>query len=491
MAPSWQDTAVQHVEQVTGYVRGALATALVYLKSELGLDLGLNPDVCAPWLVLVLSGLGLVIMLMLCASVFRCFPKGLSGKGTRHSTGKKNPTPPFKKADEIKKKNRKNKNAEKKGQRNGLPVEPQEEVKDVNDQEQDMKLDKTKKNKKKTKAVPKEKKSSAPVSKEPDEGAWETRVSNREKRQLKRKDNMAPGDGSNSPRPSAEDSRTSGADGQSIVPSSAFAAPLQKEAQVEPPQAEACFLQETVAPQELVCCEEVQSVKGSGWSEADPPQSSSEGCSAMTVPTEHRASEPSVWPQDMEGSWTIVDGSQIPVSFGGLSAVSELNQSLQPAVSVDDEWSGIHRSSADPSCDWNAPSEEWGNYVEQQQVRAEPQQILVPDQTQDSDYEKDGEDTSAPGSGKAKKKKKKKKKVEDTGAAAQVKEEVTPVTQTASAPTAGRCAEYASHVPASAPVQTQQTISGLPELTDPSQKKPDETLESLKPAKKKKARRET
>lgn len=187
-------------------------------------------------------------------------------------------------------------------------------------------------------------------------------------------------------------------------------------------------------------------------------------------------------------------------------AVPDLSWSAQPSVPLDDEWSGINSTSADPSCDWNAPSEEWGNYVEQQPVSAAPLEPPVPQVVQESDNEKDKDEAVAPGSGKAKKKKKK-KKMEDAGPSAQpqVKAErdmsvvATPAQSAAGnipAATAGPRVDDTARAVPSAPVQTQRRMTG-PEPTDkptpvPTQKKPDDSKESPKqPVKKKKARRET
>ncbi|XP_073782642.1 protein LYRIC isoform X8 [Danio rerio] len=493
MAPGWQEIASQHVEQITGYVRESLSTGLVYLKSELGIDLGLNPDLCAPWLLLLTAWAGLVLLLVLWVSVCRGFSKRLAGTETGDSAENTGPAQPVKKADEPKRRNRK-KNAEKKAQRNGLAVEPQEEVKTADDQElAEVRADKGKKNKKKTKASAKEKKSSTSVDgKEPDEGTWETKVSNREKRQQRRKD-KAPDDESGSPVPSAasgatEQLQTTLEEAETTITSAVSTPPVQRVVEVTP------------------CWEEVLTVNGSGWSDLGlqlPSHMTSvqtESWTSMTVPTERQTSEPSVWPQDMEGSWTIVDRPNIPVTFSGLPAVPDLSWSAPPAVPVDDEWSGIKSSSADPSCDWNAPSEEWGNYIEQQPVSAAPLEQPGPEVLQESDDDKDKDESGTPGSGKAKKKKKKKKKLEDAGPSAQVKaESIVTLTPSATvnipAATAGARVEDAPRVAPSAPVQTQQRKSG-PEPTDkskpaPTQKKTDDTLESVKPIKKKKARRET
>ncbi|XP_059424307.1 protein LYRIC-like [Carassius carassius] len=515
MAPGWQEIASLHVEQITGYVRETLSTGLVYLKSELGIDLGLNPDLCAPWLLLSTAWFGLVLILIIWVSICRGLSKILSGTKTGENiTDNTSPAQAVKAADEPRRRNRK-KNTEKKAQRNGLAVEPYEEAKVVDGQElPEVKTDKAKKNKKKPKPTVKEKKSSTSVDgKEPDEGTWETKVSNREKRQQRRKD-KAPGDGSGSPETTAASSaistldeiQTTPEEPETTITTTVSTPPVQREVEVRPPEIEASFVRDADVPQVTPCWQEVLAVKGSGWSDLGlqlPPQMTSvqaESWSNMTVPTERQTSEPSVWPQDMEGSWTIVDGSHIPPSFSGLTAVPDLSWSAQPPEPLDDEWSGINSTSVDLSCDWNAPSEEWGNYVVQQPVSAAQLEPPVPEVAQESDNEKDKDEAVAPGSGKAKKKKKKKKKLEDAGPSDQVKAErdasvvATPV-QSAAGNVSAASAGPRGLVP-SAPVQTQQRMTE-PELTDkptpvPTQKKTDDSRESPKqPVKKKKARRET
>ncbi|XP_051999492.1 protein LYRIC-like [Xyrauchen texanus] len=514
MAPGWQEIAAQHVEQITGYVREILSTALVFLKSELGIDLGLNPDLCAPWVLLVTAWLGLVLMLVLwvsfCSGVSKSFPGELENTS---------PVPPAKKpdhkSDEPKKRNRK-KNAEKKAQRNGLAVEPLEDAEVVETRgPHDVKTDKAKKNKKKPKQPVKEKKSSTSTDgKEPDEGTWETKVSNREKRQQRRKD-KTPGDGSASPKATAvsiatntmEQFHTNTEEPEIFITTTtttASAPTVQREVDVDPPQIEATYVQETVIPQVTTCWEEVLSVNSSGWSDLGlqlPPQMASvqaESWTSMSLPTEHQTTEPSIWPQDMEGSWTIVDGSHIPVSFSGLTAVPDLSWSAHPPVQVDDEWSGINSTSADPSSNWNAPSEEWGNYVEQKPVRKAQMEKPVLEVAQESDTEKEKDEAGAPGSGKAKKKKKK-KKVEDAGASAQsqVKAERDASAATQAQNAAGiiltaRTRVEVSRAVSSAPVQTQQRPepTNKPAASLPTQKKTEDNWESPKQVKKK-ARRET
>ncbi|XP_051575789.1 protein LYRIC-like [Myxocyprinus asiaticus] len=515
MAPGWQEIAAQHVEQITGYMREVLSSGLVLLKSELGIDLGLNPDQCAPWVLLLTVWVGLVLMLVLWVSVCRGVSKRFSVEIDNTS-----PAPPVTKpdhkADEPKRRNRK-KTSEKKAHRNGLAVEPLEDAKVVETQGlQDMKTDKAKKNKKKPKQPVKEKKSSTSADgKEPDEGTWETKVSNREKRQQRRKDKTT-SDGSASPKAAVVESAISVMEQVCTSPEDpetttiASTPPVHIEVEVEPPQIEASYVRDTVIPQVTPYWQEVLSVNGSGWSDLGlqlPPQMASvqaESWTSMSIPTEHQTTEPSVWPQDMEGSWTIVDKLHIPVSFSGLTAVPDLSWSAQPPVQVDDEWSGINSASADPLSDWNAPSEEWGNYVEQRPVHAAPLEQPVLVVAQESDTEKEKDEVGAPGSGKAKKKKKKKKKVEDAGPSAQVQSQVkaerdmSAAAQALStagnifAATAGTRVEEVTRAVSSAPVQTQQR----PEPTDKptpvtTQKKTEDSWESPKQVKKKKARRDT
>ncbi|XP_056618093.1 protein LYRIC [Triplophysa dalaica] len=517
MAPGWQEVVSQNAEQIRGYVREILSSGLVFLKSELGIDLGLNPDLCAPWVLLLAAWVGLVIMLILWVSVCR----GVSRKLTE--TPDTGVAPPTKKADhtaeEPKRRNRR-RNAEKKA---GLAVEPQQDTKVLDTQEQlDVKADKTKKKKQKAPVKDKSKSSTSGDGKEPDEGTWETKVSNREKRQQRRKD-KPPGDGSASPEATAtssainstEEVQTSPEKTVTTIKTTPSRPVIQKEVEAETPDIEAKNVWEPVVPQVTQCWEEVLSVKGSGGSDISiqlPPQMANvqaESWTTLSLSTEHQAAEPSVWPQDMEGSWTIVDGSHIPVSISGLTAVPVLSWGPQQSpVQVDDEWSGLNSAPADPLCDWNAPSEEWGNYVEKQSASPVPLEQPITEVPQESDLEKEKDEAGPPGSGKAKKKKKKKMKVDDAGPSAPIQSQVKAEKDLSAGPEenstggnnlAGGDASTRVEVPSrgvsSAPVQTQQRM-GRPESTGkpapvPTQKKAEESWESPKQVKKKKARRDT
>ncbi|XP_048364563.1 protein LYRIC [Sphaerodactylus townsendi] len=96
---------------------------------------------------------------------------------------------------------------------------------------------------------------------------------------------------------------------------------------------------------------------------------------------------------------------------------------------IDDEWSGLNGlSPTDPSSDWNAPAEEWGNWVEEEKPPPTPQLEEVLSEVQkvsDEDREKTELTLHSTASGKSKKKKKKKKKQgEEAGSAAQDAEDL-------------------------------------------------------------------
>lgn len=121
MAPGWQEIASLHVEQITGYVRETLSTGLGYLKSELGIDLGLNPDLCAPWLLLLTAWGGLVLILIVWVSVCRGLSKRLSGTETEENIADNTGPAQTVKADEPRRRNRK-RNAEKVCIRSGISI---------------------------------------------------------------------------------------------------------------------------------------------------------------------------------------------------------------------------------------------------------------------------------------------------------------------------------------------------------------------------------
>lgn len=71
----WQDSASQQVKLLTNRLNGLLSKGLGLLRSELGVDLGLKPELIPPWVILLAACTGLVLMVVLWASVCRAIFK--------------------------------------------------------------------------------------------------------------------------------------------------------------------------------------------------------------------------------------------------------------------------------------------------------------------------------------------------------------------------------------------------------------------------------
>ncbi|XP_066502872.1 protein LYRIC [Hoplias malabaricus] len=511
--------------------------AVHFVAEMLGVEAA-SPLALWPGGVLLLSAaLGLIfalLLLLLGLGLHR--PRTPRGEPTQHSV----PEPgKAARAEEPKRKSRK-RTGEKKPQRNGLAVEPQDE-KDVKVESPDQaepKADKAKKNKKKPKPPAKEAKSSPSERKDPEEaGAWETKVSNREKRQQRRKDkdtredSGSPGGvepnpsvssaeqpiitpeepqvtapipptntkttSTSSPRKTASAKNTSTSTSTSPRATTSTTKNTTRDASASPPastapgshrkeSSSAVEVVHAVLPQESPGWEEVLSVNGSSWRELNlPAPVQSVTCNSLS--SEHQDT-PSAWPHDMEGSWTFVDGSHIPVSFSGLPGALPVEAPL--VAEVDDEWSAVNSGCADLSSDWSAPHEEWGNY-EARPVEGAVTTGAPHTEVQESDADKDKDEAAAPGSGKAKKKKKKKKKVEEGGGAAQVEGEVGVAKDQN---TAGKISPHTPNEQETAASSTPLRVAVKPPETTAApaaHKKAEESWESPKQVKKKKARRET
>ncbi|KAI1901691.1 hypothetical protein AGOR_G00037000 [Albula goreensis] len=454
MAKSWQDVATQQAELISSRLRELLSSGLGLLRSELGVDL--------------------------------------------EEKEQKKPI-------------------EKKTQPNGRTVpELQEEDKvteEIPKPSPEIKAEKTKKNKKKPKTEVKQAQIiSSPDGKEPDEGAWETKISNREKRQQRRKDKV-PGDGSGSPG-GVDSSRPP------VDPPSATAPVALRKSRGEPPLKPGKG--DSIISQVSANWSETPAMNGGGLPDMArkiPSQMSSldgEKWSNIMKETPH------AWGQETEGSWSGLDGrlktdlNPVSLPLIGLNSAGEpVSQSTvdiqchsQPAV--DDEWSGFNGMEAlDPSSDWNPPAELWGNYEDPQLEAPAPPNEPISEAVKASDDEKEKGDASTAVSGKSKKKKKKKKKQEDAGAALQESEEVEreaaadvevlrqPV-QESGTPTAVEERMSVQEKPSSQVPQRvvePETLLPSPKQNStpaPSQKKTEENWESPKQIqKKKKARRET
>ncbi|KAI3361482.1 hypothetical protein L3Q82_013630 [Scortum barcoo] len=440
----WQEAASRQVQLLTGRLNELLSKGLGLLRSELGVDLGLKPELIPPWVLLLAAGCGLLLMAALWASACRALLRKRpavspadDGAEARRAVGK-----PVK-AEEPKKKKKK---AEKKAQANGRAVaEPQEATvsEEIVPHHQpppaEVKAEKVaevKKSKKKAKQAVKETKPVTADGKEPEEGTWETKVSNKEKREQRKKDKSS-SDGSASP--------GGGGTPVSTPPEQpkALAAPppaSQKKKKGESTKVKVEKV-EAVVSQVLVNSSEVAAVAAAVTDVA--VKVPAHPVALKTEPWTTSRETASLWEND--GSWTVIESTteHNQMSLTGLGAeppVSDLSWLSPPTVV--DEWSGINGASVDPSSDWNEPSEAWGNYEEPTPEPPPAQELPLPEPTKvnqlisaadDEDDEKDKGETAADGAAKTKKKKKKKKKAaEEGGAASQGEEQEKEATPAAS-----------------------------------------------------------
>ncbi|KAI9520784.1 hypothetical protein NQZ68_013189 [Dissostichus eleginoides] len=499
----WQDEASQQVKLLTTRLNELLSKGLGLLRSELGVDLGLKPELIPPWVILLAACSGLLLLVALWASTCR-------------SLFKKRPD---------------------KSQPNGRAVaEPQEEAIESEEivphhqtpppESKAEKAAELKKSKKKAKQAVKETKTVTAAGKEPEEGTWETKVSNKEKREQRKKDKGS-SDDSNSP-------------GGGHTPVSA--PPEQPKASAAPPPASQ---KKTKGESAKVKVEKVDAVV---------PAVNSEAVAAVTdmavtdmavkvpAPTVSPKARPwttttepaSVWRAELDESWTVIDRGMAPadpnlVSLSGLGVGTAEPEPVKelPCLSpprVDDEWSGLNGGSVDPSSDWNAPAEVWGNYEEEtpepppivEQPLPEPSKVdLLMAAADDDEDEKDKGETAGDGAAKTKKKKKKKKKAaEEGGTAGQGEEpqkEALPAAsmkkqESAAAvqPVKAAAVEVRVEQPVKEKISQKPPVTQVPQkptegettakqkgLSAPTQQNKPEESQAPKPAKKKKARRET
>ncbi|KAM7382442.1 hypothetical protein PAMP_002170 [Pampus punctatissimus] len=519
---SWQDAASQQVKLLTARLNELLSKGLGLLRSELGVDLGLKPELIPPWMILLAACTGLVLMVALWASVCRalfkkphCVNPVDDGVEIKRGVGK------LVKSEEPKKKKKK---AEKKAQPNGRAVgEPQEDAVVSGDTvphhqppPPEAKADKASeiKQSKKKKQTVKETKTVTADGKEPEEGTWETKVSNKEKREQRKKDKSS-SDGSASPR--------GGNTPVNVLPE-------QPKASAAPPPASQ---KKKKGESTKVKAEKVEAVAQVNSSEAAGVTDT-----AVKVPPRTAAPKKGPWTTSRESvsprraeideSWTdlnLVSFTKLGVAPAEPQPVGDLSWLSQPRV--DDEWSGLNGSSVDPSSDWNAPSEAWGNYEEptpepthtQEQPLPEPAKVNLLSAAADDDEDKKGE-TDADGAAKTKKKKKKKKKKagEEGGAgqgeepekevapAAPVKKQPAPVQENTAAvqPVKAAAVEAKVERPVKDNISQKPPVTQVPQkptdgeptakqnnLPAPTQQKKPEESQAPKPVKKKKARRET
>ncbi|XP_029477948.2 protein LYRIC-like isoform X2 [Oncorhynchus nerka] len=529
MAENWQDATCQQVKLIAGRLNELLSTGLDLLHSELGVDFGVKPDI-PPWLILA-ACIGLVLMVAMWASACRgLFKKRLTIVEVETMESTKPATIKTTKAEEPKKKKRKP--TEKKSQPNGSVVaELQEEVRVTEEdnlpvvphhsQVKTEKASEVKNTKKKQKPAVKEAKTASSHGKESEEvsGTWETKVSNKEKREQRRKDKTT-GDGSGSPGgvdplPSTPPTESTKVSPKAANPGSVSEKKDKKKKKGESSKTKAEKAGAVGRPQ-AISSEEAPVVTGE-WTDR-----------AVTAPALNIVPDEEHWTTSESNQDTTVWGHETEIRHEAKSlCVPAVEPQLpcpsQPEPQVEDEWSGLNgdgsAAAADRCSDWNAPAEVWGNYEElPAPVEAAPPVLEepLPETVKVSDEEREQAEPAADGTGKLKKKKKKKKKqVEDAVVTGQESEEQSKKVvaevkkvkkQPIQEPTAPAVNVAAVKARVEQPVVAQNTapITQVPpqpaeteptakqnSLPAPTHKKPEESQPSKPVMKKKRARRET
>ncbi|XP_019570543.1 protein LYRIC isoform X2 [Rhinolophus sinicus] len=461
-ARSWPDELAQQAEEGSARLREMLSVGLGFLRTELGLDLGLEPKRYPGWVILVGTGaLGLLLLFLL----------GYGWAAACAGARKKRRSPPRKReeaaaapapapddlvllktirSEEQKKKNRKK--LTEKPKPNGRTVEVAEEevvrtprsVTAKQPLETDKKNEKSKKNKKKSKSDAKAvQNSSRHDGKEVDEGAWETKISHREKRQQRKRDKVQT-DSLDSAIPGIENTITVTTE---QLTTASFPVGSKKNKGDSHLNVQVSNLKSGRGDSTLQVSSglnENLTVNGGGWNEKSIKVSSQISAgeekwnSVPPTSAGKRKTEPSAWGQDTGDA--NANGKDWGRSWSDRSIFSGIGSTAEPVSQsttsdyqwdvnrnqpyIDDEWSGLNGlSSADPSSDWNAPAEEWGNWVDEERASLLKSQEPIPDDQKVSDDDKEKEEGTLP-TGKSKKKKKKKKKQGEDNSPAQDPQEL-------------------------------------------------------------------
>ncbi|XP_053302194.1 metadherin a isoform X1 [Pleuronectes platessa] len=515
MAGDLRGFALEKAEMLSGRLKELLSSGQGYVQAQLGVDLGLKPELYPTWVVLSTAAAGLLLLLAL--SWAAVCGRALSGKKRGAPVTQAEPVKAdvavAAKPEEPKKRNKK-KPAERapqaavtscrvtKTQSNGKPVTvAQEEVKVtevVPKQAPKIKTGKVvevqapvqvKKNKKKLKTEVKPVQHvSKNYSKEPEDGAWETKVSNREKKQQRRKDK------------GPEDSGSSGGVEvpKSHVTTTAATAPTNSKKhrgnhESLPPRTSGKVDTASGAGKVSSSWREEPSVNGVGWTDSSLKIQSQMGAmdgakwrNVPSAPHYRGPAEPQRWTQEAQAAWSGIDGriktELNPGSFsmGRLNTSDPISNSIEmqwaSTPTIDDEWSGHNgQAAADSASDWSAPAEHWGNYEEPPVlVTAAAPLKEQPAPNKVSEDEKDAEDSSG-GAAKSKKKRKKKKKADEEAASEAQVVSTAPLVNAAPKP---------QELPVMASKKPNPSISS-------AQKMSEQIVEPPKPSQKKKVRRET
>ncbi|XP_011607234.2 protein LYRIC-like isoform X1 [Takifugu rubripes] len=475
MAGDFHGFTLEKAEQLSGRLREVLSSGQAYMLTRFGVDLGLDPDLYPTWIVLSATAVVLLLLLALSWAAVRGAPLLRKTPASRADLRSCEPdkaglAKPVR-AEEQRKRNKKKPPEKKTHQSNGQPgnVAPQRE--NPPGTVLKPKEDKTlvqivqnpvqvKKNKKKARTDVK------PVQhvstndlKEPDEGAWETKVSHREKKQQRRKDkgpedSGSPG-GTAAPKPHVVTALTKKNRGNG---DSRGAGKGSTATRAAPPGRK-----------------EQPSVNSGGRTDASVKTAEQMGAARSSV---HTAAQFSVSQKHQtQAAWSSSEGQMksgtSPAAFSalGCDATEPPSNPAERRGSQYDEWSGFNRTSpADPSSDWYAPVEHWGNYegvsvMAAPPVKQEPAPHVVSlKPATESEKREDPSD----GAARAKKRRRRKKNTEEEGAS--------------DAQTAKLSAAPAD-IPAPASKKQNPSISS-------SQKGSQQSTQPPKPSQKKKARRE-
>ncbi|NXP79834.1 LYRIC protein, partial [Ramphastos sulfuratus] len=333
-AEGWQETAAQQAEEAAARVRDVLSGGLGLLRAELGLELGLDPQGLPTWLALVVPaalGLGLLGLFLAVAcggSLRKKAPRsaaerkgdeatgtGLTAGGSQGKSVGSGPGQLHLKSDEQKKRNKK-KLPEKTARPNGrsfIDVSEDEVIQTVRKDNVKQPVDTEKKNekskkKKKSKGDAKTVQDTSRLDgKEVDEGTWETKISNREKRQQRKRDKVLTDSGSGEPNLQGMENTVTVSIEQ-LMPAPALPVGLRKNkgdallnAQVsssKPAKGESSI------PQVSPGLSESHTVNGGSWNEKSVKISSQIGVgeekwtSVPSAAAGKRKAEPSAWGQD-------------------------------------------------------------------------------------------------------------------------------------------------------------------------------------------------
>lgn len=296
--------------------------------------------------------------------------------------------------------------------------------------------------------------------KEQDEGAWETKVSNREKRQQRKKER------------GPDDSGSPGGVEAPKAPVEGLGAKTTKRNKNHDHQfSKSSGKSDSTGIASGSSWSEEALKSSAGWTDMSLKMSAQMGPVDGPKWSGIPATQP--WAQETQAAWSGIESrmkselNSVSFSMLGLNTTEPSANSVEQWTNQpepEDEWSGFNGMTAvDPSSDWNAPVDYWGNYEEPLTAEAPAFPLKEKAATKLSEDEKDSEDASD--AAKSKKRRRKKKKTEEETASQTV----------SSAPKHQELPGQASHKPC---------ISS-------AQKKPEDMADPLKHTQKKKVRRDT